>query len=184
MALYMFVYSIGPRALRGGFVDHTIMLMVCMLLLLAAIIAKTVIWSTRVAQIYALGVDGTAIAQLVVDEAAASVDVSKALKGYYYGTSSFRTCSLCRWFLRFRTVRLTVAFAWVGWWLALIACIVLFATDMSASELLQAEEEEHQQETDLYRSRFHCEVLMGETGGGRVHKGDHDSPPLLRLPVT
>jgi hypothetical protein len=44
-----------------------------------------------VAQIYALGVDGTAIAQLVVDEAAASVGVSKALKGWYYGTSSFRT---------------------------------------------------------------------------------------------
>lgn len=89
MALYMFVYSIRPRSLRGGFVDHTIMLMVCMLLLLAAIIAQTVIWGTRVAQIYALGVDGTAIAQLVVDEAAASVGVSKALKGWYYGTSSF-----------------------------------------------------------------------------------------------
>ena len=92
--------------------------------------------------------------------------------------------SLCaNGFLRFRTVRLTVAFAWVGWWLALIACIVLFATDMSASELLQAEEE-HQREADLYRSRTRGEILMGETGGGRVHKGDHDSSPLFRLPVT
>jgi hypothetical protein len=34
---------------------------------------------------------GTAIAQLVVDEAAASVGVSKTLKGWYYGTSPFRT---------------------------------------------------------------------------------------------
>jgi hypothetical protein len=59
--------------------------------LVAAIIAQTVIWGTRVAQIYALGVDGTAIAQLVVDDAAASVGVSKALKGWYYGTSSFLT---------------------------------------------------------------------------------------------
>lgn len=40
------------------------------------------------AQIYAMGLDGTAIAQLVVDEAAASVGVSKALKGYYYGKPS------------------------------------------------------------------------------------------------
>jgi hypothetical protein len=44
-----------------------------------------------VAQIYTLGVDGAAIAQLVVDEAAASVGVLKALEGYYHGTSSFRT---------------------------------------------------------------------------------------------
>jgi len=73
------------------------MLMVCMLLLLAALIAQTVIWSTRVAQIYALEVDGTAISQLVVDEAAASVGISKALKGYYYGTSSISNLeiSLC-----------------------------------------------------------------------------------------
>jgi hypothetical protein len=55
---------------------------------------------------------------------------------------------------------------------------------MSASELLQAEEEKHQLETDLYRSRSRGEILMGETGGGRVHKSDHGSPPLFRLPVT
>jgi len=77
-----------------------------------------------------------------------------------------------------------VVFAWVGWWLALIACIVLFATDMSASELLQAGKKEHQREADRYRSRSHGEILMGKSGGGRVHKGDHDSLPLLRLPVT
>jgi len=75
MALYVFVYSIRSRSLRGGFIDHTFMLMVCMHLLLAAIIAQTVIWSTHVAQIYALGVDVTAIAQLVVDEAAVSLGV-------------------------------------------------------------------------------------------------------------
>lgn len=88
MALYTFDYSIRPRSLRGGFLDHTIMLMVCLLLLLAAIIAQTVVWSTRVAHIYAIGVDGTAIAQIIVDDAAASVGVSKALKGYYYGKPS------------------------------------------------------------------------------------------------
>lgn len=73
-----------------------------------------------------------------------------------------------------RVVRLTVAFAWVGWWLAFIACIVIFATDMSASELLQAEKAEQQREADLYRSRFRGEPLNGMEGnrGGRVHKGD------------
>ena len=50
---------------------------------------------------------------------------------------------------------------------------------MSASELLQAEEEKPQRETDLYRSRFRGEILMGKNGGGQVHKGDHDSPPLF-----
>jgi hypothetical protein len=62
-------------------------------------------------------------------------------------------------------VRLTVAFAWVGWWLALIACIVIFATDMSASELLN---KERQREAD----RVQFSSGMGEDCGGPVRKGD------------
>ncbi|KIM38506.1 hypothetical protein M413DRAFT_30056 [Hebeloma cylindrosporum] len=149
MAIFMIDYCMRPRNLRAGFIGHSTMLIVCMALLLAAVIAETVIWSTRVAKINALDLDGNPISQSIIDQAAASAGVSKALSGFYY-------------------VRLTVAFAWIGWWLSFIACAVIFATNMEARQLLQAEKEERQREADLYRSRFGGDTLTGD--GSLIHK--------------
>ena len=185
MALYILQYAVRPRSLRCEFMGHAMTLAVCVLLLLAAVIADTVVWSTRTAQITAVALDGTPVPQTVVDEAAARAGVSKALFGYYYGEPSvpppflswtrfffFFKKKQTNTFFHFHTVRLSVVFAWIGWLLSLIACIAIFATHKSASKLLRARNEQRQKEADLNRSR-------SAGGGGRVDGGgggDSDIP--------